>query len=96
MDQFAIAARGEYLDDPDAYGTNIATLFAPTDPATPAPRDVKLVTGTLTLDYRPSDYLIIRLDNRIDWSNKKIFPKSVRDLTGVMPTTTLGVVVTTN
>ena len=57
---------------------------------------VKLVTGTLTLDYRPSDYLILRLDNRIDWSNKKIFPKSVRDLTGVMPTTTLGVVVTTN
>ena len=96
VEQFAVAARGEYLADPDAYGTSVATLFPPTDATTQAPSNVKLVTGTLTLDYRPADYLILRLDNRIDWSNKMIFPKSVRQLTGTMPTTTLGVVVTTN
>jgi len=96
VDEFAIAARGEYLDDPDAYGTNVANLFPPIDASTQPPSNVKLVTGTLTLDYRPADYLVLRLDNRIDWSNKMIFAKSVRQLTGVMPTTTLGVVVTTN
>jgi Putative beta-barrel porin-2, OmpL-like. bbp2 len=96
VEQFAVAVRGEYLADPDAYGTGIAKLYAPTDPNVPPPSDVKLVTGTLTLDYRPSEYLILRLDNRIDWSNKEIFPKSVRDLSGTLPTTTLGVVVTTN
>jgi hypothetical protein len=96
VDQFAVAARGEYLDDPDAYGTGIAKLYPSTDPLLPGPSDVKMVTGTLTLDYRPSDYLILRLDNRIDWSNKKVFPVSVRELAGGMTTTTLGAVVTTN
>jgi len=96
VDKFAAAVRGEYLADPDAYGTGIAKLYAPTDPNAEPPSDIKLLTGTLTLDYRPADFLILRLDNRVDWSNKKIFPKSVRDLSGVMPTTTLGVVVTTN
>jgi len=96
VDEFAIAARGEYLADPDAYATSVATIFAPADPNTPPPKNLKIASATLTLDYRPADYLILRLDNRIDWSNLEIFPKSVRDLTGVMPTTTLGVVVTTN
>jgi len=96
VEQFAIAARGEYLSDPDAYGTGIAKAFATPDPTVPPVKDIKLVTGTLTLDYRPANYLILRLDNRLDWSNKQIFPKSVRDYTGAMPTTTLGVVVTTN
>jgi len=92
IDQFAVAARGEYLDDPDAYGTGVYKMS--TDPAQTA--GLKMLTGTLTLDYRPSDYLILRLDNRLDWSNKKIFPVSVRELAGGMTTTTLGVVVTTN
>ncbi len=83
-DVFALAARGEYFSDPDG----VATGFSP--------NDIKLVTGTLTLDVRPADFLLVRLDNRIDWSNKEIFHKSVRDLTGVMPTTTLGVIVTTD
>jgi hypothetical protein len=96
IDKFAVAARGEYLADPDAYGTGIAKLYAPTDPNVAPVTDIKLLTGTLTLDYRPADYLILRLDNRVDWSNKKIFPKGVRDMSGTMPTTTLGVVVTTN
>jgi hypothetical protein len=96
VDKFAVAVRGEYLADPDAYGTGIAKLYAPTDPNVEPPTDIKLLTATLTLDYRPADFLILRLDNRADWSNKEIFPRSVRDMSGVMPTTTLGVVVTTN
>jgi hypothetical protein len=96
VDEFAVAARGEYFADPDAYATNVANLFKPTDPNTAPPSDIKIVTGTLTLDYRPADYLILRLDNRIDWSNKQMFPKGLRSYSGTMPTTTLGVVVTTN
>lgn len=96
VDEFAVAARGEYVDDPHAYGTGIAKLFPPLTPNGKGPENVKMVTGTLTLDYRPSDYLILRLDNRIDWSNKKVFPVSVRELAGGIVTTTLGAVVTTN
>jgi hypothetical protein len=83
-DPFAIAARVEYLSDQDGHFTGYA------------PNDIELVTATLTLDYRPADYLILRLDNRLDWSSKEIFLESVRDATGLLPTTTLGVVVTTN
>jgi hypothetical protein len=83
-DAFAVALRGEYLSDPDGHFTGFAG------------NDIELVTGTLTLDYRPADFLILRLDNRIDWSSKEIFLKSVREPTGILPTTTLGVVATTN
>jgi hypothetical protein len=83
-ESFGIAARGEYVSDPDGVYTGFA------------PNDIELVSGTLTFDYRPADYLILRLDNRLDWSSKEIFRKSVRELNGLMPTTTLGVVVTTN
>jgi hypothetical protein len=96
VDEFALAARGEYLADSDAYGTGVGKLYPPTSPTEKPVEDVKMVSGTLTLDYRPADYLILRLDNRIDWSNKKIFPSSVRDSAGGMTTTTLGVVVTTH
>ncbi|HEY3498863.1 MAG TPA: outer membrane beta-barrel protein [Polyangiaceae bacterium] len=83
-DPFAIAARVEYLSDKDGFFTGYAG------------NDIELVTATLTLDYRPADYLILRLDNRLDWSSKQIFQESVRDASGILPTTTLGVVVTTN
>jgi hypothetical protein len=83
-DAFGVAARGEYVSDPDGVYSGFA------------PNDIELVSGTLTLDFRPADYLLLRLDNRLDWSSKQIFRKSVRELNGLMPTTTLGVVVTTN
>lgn len=83
-DAFGIAARGEYVSDPDGVYTGFA------------PNDIELVSGTLTIDYRPADYLLLRLENRLDWSSKQIFRKSVREFNGVLPTTTLGVVVTTN
>jgi hypothetical protein len=44
----------------------------------------------------PAKNLLFRLDNRLDSSTREIFPKGVRDLTGQLFTTTLGVVVTTN
>lgn len=81
---FALAGRGEYLGDPDGHVTGFA------------PNSIDLVSGTLTLDFLPADYLIVRLDNRLDWSSKRIFQKSVRDDAGSLVTTTLGVVVTTN
>jgi hypothetical protein len=83
-DMFAIGARGEYFSDPDG----VATGFAP--------NDIRIVTGTLTLDLMPADFLMVRLDNRIDWSSKEIFHKGVRELVGTMPTTTLGVIVSTD
>jgi hypothetical protein len=83
-DMFAIGARGEYFSDPDG----VATGFAP--------NDIRIVTGTLTLDLMPADFLMVRLDNRLDWSSKEIFHKGVRELVGLMPTTTLGVIVSTD
>jgi hypothetical protein len=83
-DPFAVAARLEYLSDPDGHFTGFPG------------NDIELVTATLTLDWRPADFLILRLDNRLDWSSKEIFLRSVREAVGILPTTTLGVVVTTN
>ncbi len=84
-DKFGIAGRGEYLSDHD----DLLLGFEPGN-------EVKVVSGTLTLDFLPADYLLVRLDNRLDWSNREIFPKSVRDASGTIVTTTLGVVVKTN
>ena len=61
----------------------------------------KLATATLTLDARPTDNLIIRLENRGDFivdgsPSKNIFREHERDTSSKLITTTLGVVVTTN
>jgi hypothetical protein len=83
-DQFGVAARGEYFHDTNAF-------------INPYPQNVQdLAGGTLTLDYLPADFLTIRLDNRFDWSSRKIFNKEIRDLTGNQFTTTLGVVAHTD
>jgi hypothetical protein len=84
LDKFAVAARGEYLSDPDGHATGFPG------------NDIELVTGTLTLEVRPAEFLIVRLDGRMDYSTRQIFQKSVRDTTGGLPTTTLGVVATTD
>jgi hypothetical protein len=83
-DMFGVAGRAEYLGDPHGHVTGFAG------------NKIELVSGTLTLDAIPSDYLLVRLDNRLDWSGRQIFLKGVRDAVGTMFTTTLGVVVTTN
>jgi len=84
LEKFAVAARAEYLNDKDGFATGFPG------------NDVELVTGTLTLEVRPADFLIVRLDGRLDYSSREIFQKGVRETTGVMPTTTLGVVATTD
>jgi hypothetical protein len=84
LEKFAVAGRAEYLSDPDGHATGFA------------PNDVEIVTGTLTLEVRPAEFLIVRLDGRMDYASKQIFKKSVRDTTGGLPTTTLGVVATTD
>jgi Putative beta-barrel porin-2, OmpL-like. bbp2 len=83
VDEFGIAARGEYFHDSHGF---INPYKQPQD----------LVGGTLTLDYLPADFLTIRLDNRLDWSSRQIFDKSIRDRTGTQFTTTLGVVAHTD
>jgi hypothetical protein len=87
-DKFAVAGRGEIYRDKDGITTGSVNGI----PITGA----TIYTGTVTLDYLPGKNLLIRLDNRLDSSTKQMFPKGVRDLSGTLFTTTLGVVVTTN
>ncbi|HEX2673849.1 MAG TPA: porin [Polyangiaceae bacterium] len=87
-DKFAVAGRGEIYRDKDGVTTGSVNGI----PITGA----TIYTGTVTLDLIPGKNLLVRLDNRVDSSNKQMFPKGVRELSGTMFTTTLGVVVTTN
>ena len=88
---WAIAARGEYLGDPDGYLTGV--------------EGGALATGTLTLEAKPTKNLLLRLEQRGDFmlsadesagATKDVFPKSVRDSASSQITTTFGVVVMTN
>jgi hypothetical protein len=79
-----VGGRFEYYGDPDGVTSGY---------------EVDLVTGTLTLDYSPAKALTFKLDGRLDWASKRIFPKSVRpqeDNLGTAVSATLGVVVATN
>lgn len=87
---WALAGRGEYYRDKDGYTTGTGY-------------DTTLATGTLTIEAKPTDNLILRLENRGDFvadtgsgGTKDVFPKKVRDSAANQFTTTLGVVVTTN
>ncbi len=86
--KFALAARQEAYRDKDGVTTGSVNGKAITE--------ATITSSTLTVDYLPTANLLLRLDNRLDWSNRKIFPDGVRDLKGTQYTTTLGVVVTTN
>jgi hypothetical protein len=78
-----IAARGEYFNDHDGYTTGFAPL------------EIGLVTGTLTFDYSPATPVKLFVDGRIDWSNRQIFPKQVREMRGTAVSLTVGAVVAT-
>jgi hypothetical protein len=82
-DAFALGARGEYLKDRDGLLIPRAT-------------GLDLMSGTLTLEAKPTNNLIFKLDNRVDYGSKQIFQKSLREDTGYQITTTLGAVVTTD
>jgi hypothetical protein len=79
IDALGIAARGEYFHDPKGFISGY-----------PIPMD--LVGGTLTLELMPADYLSILIDGRLDWAERQIFDKNIREKTGTQFTTTLGVV----
>lgn len=83
---WAVAGRAEYLRDPDG-----AVLGAGDDGG--------LVTGTLTIEAKPTDQLILRLDNRADLmlsgDDEDVFAEDLRSRTDRQLTTTLGVVITT-
>ena len=82
--EFGVAARGEYFHDSHGFINSYSDY------------EQDLVGGTLTLDFLPADFLTIRLDNRLDWSSRQIFDKSIRDHAGSQFTTTLGVVAHTD
>jgi hypothetical protein len=86
---FAVGGRGEYFNDSDA-------LMIPQSVHGIELSGVELASGTLTLEVIPTRHLIIKLDNRLDWAQKKIFLSPPRDTTGTLITSTLGVVVTTD
>lgn len=55
-----IAARGEYLFDPDGFMSGVESN--------------NLATGTFTLDFLPADMVTLRLEGRGDGSTSSIFP----------------------
>jgi hypothetical protein len=88
-DVWAVALRGEWFRDPQGFMTGA------TDATSGAPLDVIIRTGTLTLEAKPSPYLIVRLENRIDSANQPVFRRGLNDANDVQVTSLLGVVVTT-
>ncbi len=89
-DVWALAGRAEYFSDPDGYATGF--------------EDLKLVTGTLTLEASPTPNLQLRLEGRADFAvdanvdprddeKADIFSASARDDTENQLTLTLSAVV---
>ncbi|MCC6900119.1 MAG: outer membrane beta-barrel protein [Polyangiaceae bacterium] len=93
-ESWAVALRGEYLADPDGRALSY------TLPGGARLEDTALASATFTVEVKPTDNLILRLENRgdfvLDASDKQIFREKVRDSSDKLFTTTLGVVVTTN
>lgn len=80
-----IGGRFEYYGDPSGITSGFVG------------NSVSLVTGTVTLDWAPLPSVVFKLDGRVDWSDKEIFPVSVRDANvGTAVSATLGAVVATN
>lgn len=97
-EQFGLGGRFEFFSDPDGFAT--AGSYLARVGGNAAELDftgTKIVTGTVTLDYSPMKHLISYLDLRTDWSNKRMFPKGVRDDDVAQAVTaTLGVIASTN
>ena len=78
---WALAARGEYLGDPEGLVTS--------------DNDGSLASATLTIDARIHEILLLRLENRGDFelNGHDIFPKGTREGRDWQVTTTFGAVV---
>jgi hypothetical protein len=89
-DEFAVALRGEFLSAGD-LGDDPMTMM----PIYFAHFGESLITATLTLDYKPTENLVIRLDNRLEAADQDIFTTK-DDVSSTFISSTLGVVVHTN
>lgn len=83
-----VGARGEYFGDKDGFAIPRAKGTQPNADG------AMLVTGTLTLDADIGPNLILKLDNRLDWADLKIFQSGIRTAEGSQFTSTLGLVAT--
>ena len=81
-DWFGAAVRGEYFADLDGLRLGSG--------------DVKVATATITLDFVPHQWLLIRLDNRMDWADQPVFRDGLVNDAKTQFTTTLGVVLHTD
>lgn len=70
-DEFGVALRGEFLKAPSAYGAEFGK---------------SLITATLTLDYKPADGIVIRLDNRLEAADSDMFANGDSSLAPLDPT----------
>lgn len=92
---WAVAARGEYLADPDGRALNHRL------PSGTLLTDTALASATLTVEARPTENLILRLENRGDFvldakPDGEIYREKMRDSSDKLFTSVLGVVVQTN
>jgi hypothetical protein len=92
---WALAARGEYYWNGDSHMPRHQL------PGEAIVSDVEIATATLTIELKPTDNLILRLENRGDFflggdPTQDLFQDGVRGSSDMMLTTTLGLVVTTN
>ena len=87
-DAWGLALRGEYYGDPDGYTTATGK------------KGTKLVDGTLTASYSPSNHLLLRLEQRLDYltsdGDTARFQTKLTGTSHTQMTTMLGVVVKTN
>jgi Putative beta-barrel porin-2, OmpL-like. bbp2 len=79
-EQFGVAARGEYVSDEDGIFYGGKT---------------GIVTGTLTLDYKPNPNVVLRWDNRIETADADIFFNGAGAATGSWFESVVGAVVHT-
>lgn len=90
---YAVTVRGEYYADPQGY-TFAGFRAAPSaDGSYPK---YTFETATLCFEALATQNLVLRLDNRVDVANQRVFASKIRDLEKTQFTTTLGVVFKTN
>jgi hypothetical protein len=92
---WALAGRGEYYSNADSHMPRHQL------PDETIVRDVEIATATLTVEAKPTENLILRLETRGDFflggdPTRDLFQEKLRDSRSRMLTTTLGLVVTTN
>lgn len=78
LEQFAVAARGEVVADPQGFLTGVANQ--------------QLWSGTGTLEYTPIEVMILRLEGRIDRADLATFSTADGGLSRTQPTITFGLV----